>query len=94
MASAANVASSVPFPRAGYNLSMPSFILSIGSCLPITPVEAVRTSSSLTPATLATSLAISLQYSSPLVPVQAFAIPLLTTTALIPSDSVMTFYPI
>ena len=64
---------------------MPTFI-----CIPITPVEPTSTFSGLSPVTSATALAVSRQIFIPSSPVQALAIPELTTTALtLPSDDVI-----
>ncbi len=61
--------------------STPLQIFSIGSCMPITPVDATKTASSGIFKTSAVFFAVRLQYASPSSPVHAFAIPELTTTA-------------
>ena len=75
-------AASVPFsgllPKSGAIAFTPAAILSIGSCFPITPVDATRTPSSDTPSACAAAFAVCAQYPIPSSPVQAFAIPALT----------------
>ena len=65
---------------------IPAHILSIGSCMPITPVEPKSTDFAGTPSTSPAVFASSAQASSPSVPVQALATPLLTTIACAPSS--------
>ena len=61
--------------------STPAQIRSIGSCFPITPVDATRTASSGISINSEVFFAVSLQYPNPSVPVHALAIPAFTTTA-------------
>ena len=77
---AAVPASSVPL-RAGAIASTPALMRSIGSCLPITPVEASSTASAGIPSCLTAASAVSSQNFIPSAPVQAFAMPALMTTA-------------
>ena len=61
--------------------AMPCATASIGSSLPITPVEQTTTSPASMPSARAVSLAIVRASSRPWAPVQALALPELTTTA-------------
>ena len=61
---------------------IPASMRSMGSCMPITPVEATSTLSSGTSRAAAQAPAVWPQYSMPSFPVQALAMPALTTTAL------------
>ena len=72
--------SSVP-ERPGAMALIPAVIRSMGSCMPITPVEATRTALSGICKASAAAFAVSRQYPYPSAPVQALAIPAFTTTA-------------
>ncbi|MNT34247.1 hypothetical protein D3C72_1702170 [compost metagenome] len=61
--------------------AIPLVTRSIFISSPITPVEATATSEGVTPSTLAASARIVYASASPCLPVQAFALPLFTTTA-------------
>ena len=78
-------AASVPFSLllffASASILIPDFTRSIGSCIPITPVEPTSTLSASTPRTQAASFAVSSQYFIPSSPVHAFAMPEFTITA-------------
>ena len=78
-------AASVPLARSAFfplaSSVIPALILSIGICIPITPVEPTRTPFSSIPRTFPASLAVSSQYFIPSSPVHAFAIPEFTITA-------------
>ena len=65
---------------------IPAHILSIGSCIPITPVEPNRTELAGTPSTSPAVFASSAHASSPSTPVHALATPLFTTIACAPSS--------
>ena len=81
MASAASVPCSNELPSFFGSSLIPAQILSIGSCAPITPVEATNTALSGTCNASDTAFASAAHASSPSFPVQALATPLLTTTA-------------
>ena len=63
--------------------STPFTSFSTGSCIPITPVDATATESKGTKSELSTAFAVASHASKPSLPVHAFAIPELTTTACI-----------
>ena len=86
IASAASVPASLVESRSSGSALIPAHILSIGSCIPITPVEPKSTDLAGTPSTSAAVFASSAQASSPSVPVHALATPLLTTIACAPSS--------
>ncbi len=67
--------------RAGAIIFTPATILSMGSCMPITPVDATRTPSAETPKISAAASAVALQYPYPSSPVHALAIPAFMITA-------------
>ena len=77
---AASPASSVS-AFADASSAMPFFTRSIGICIPITPVDPIRTERSGMPRTRPASFAVSSQIFRPSRPVQALAIPEFTTTA-------------
>ena len=81
MASAASRPASTVSESVPASAFTPAVILSMGSCIPITPVEATSTEVSGIPSASAAAKAVCLQYSLPCSPVQAFAIPEFTTTA-------------
>ena len=81
MALEAAVPLSGPASRRGAMALIPASIRSMGSCFPITPVDATKTPSCGIPRTWAAVAAVRLQYSMPSSPVQALAIPALMTTA-------------
>ena len=62
MAFAAAVPFSAPAPFASFKSEMPFFSRSMGSCMPMTPVDATSTAFSGTPKTFAASFAVSSQY--------------------------------
>ena len=59
----------------------PAVILSMGSCMPMTPVDATRTLSAEIPRARAAASAVCPQYPMPSSPVQALAMPAFITTA-------------
>ena len=67
-------------PISGNTFSTPESILSIGRFTPITPVEQTNTFSASTPISSPNLPAVALASSIPCCPVQAFALPLFTTT--------------
>ena len=79
------LAAAVPLARSGFfaaaSTAMPARTLSMGSCMPMTPVEPTSTLSLSIPSISAASSAVSRQYLMPSSPVHALAIPELTTTA-------------
>ena len=81
MASAASRPASSVSESAPASAFTPSVIRSMGSCIPITPVDATRTESSGIPSASAAACAVCLQYCLPCSPVHALAIPELATTA-------------
>ncbi len=70
-----------PAWSAGASAAMPGSILAIGSRWPMTPVEATRTSVRSAPSASAVSATMRRASARPPGPVQALALPLLTTTA-------------
>ena len=82
IASAAPTTSS---PSAATSAGAAATIRSIGSRVPIAPVDAVRTSSGPTPSAFATAPAIARSSETPPSPVRALALPLLATIARIPA---------
>ena len=66
--------------------AIPRMTLSVSSGTPITPVEAIATRSSATPATIAPAPCIRAASSSPRRPVAALALPELATTARMPDE--------
>ena len=81
MAFAASAPASGPSAFVSVSFRMPSFNLSRGSCMPMTPVEATSTASPGIPSSSPAHSASARQQSIPCFPVQAFAMPELTTTA-------------
>ena len=81
MDSAASVPAASDSERRGTIFFTPASRMSMGSCFPITPVDATSTESSGIPRISAAACAVFLQYPYPSSPVHALAIPLLQTTA-------------
>ena len=81
IASAASSPSVSSSPSSPLSLLIPPSIISIGSCLPITPVDAMSTESAGIESSCPALAASALQLLSPSSPVQALATPLLMTTA-------------
>ena len=81
IAFAASVPLSMPAFFTFASSEIPALILSIGSCIPITPVDPTSTPASSIPSTFAASFAVSWQYIIPSTPVHALAIPELMITA-------------
>ena len=79
------LAASVPLSRELFFFSastrIPAFTFSIGSCIPMTPVEPMVTPSARIFSASAAASAVSLQYPKPSSPVHALAIPEFTITA-------------
>ena len=81
MACAASEPASKVSALAVTSFLIPAVILSTGICIPMTPVDATSTASVGTPNSSPAHFASASQQSSPCLPVQALAIPELTTTA-------------
>ena len=81
MALAASMPACRPSAFVSASFRMPAFNLSRGSCMPMTPVDATSTESPGIPSSSPAQSASARQQSIPCFPVQALAMPELTTTA-------------